>query len=63
MIIGLGLLGQRHKKKTTRNSQEVPQNLMLTKGIPLNRSNKNNINSLFVQDVNTRSIMRQLQLK
>lgn len=64
MIIGLGLLGQRHKKKkTTRNSQEVPQNLMLTKGIPLNRSNKNNNNSLFVQDVNTRSIMRELQLK
>lgn len=62
MIIGLGLLGQRHKK-TSRNSQEVPQNLMLTKGIPLNRSNKNNNNSLFAQDVNTRSIMRELQLK
>lgn len=62
MIIGLGLLGQRHKK-TSRNSQEVPQNLMLTKGIPLNRSNKNNNNSLFAEDVNTRSIMRELQLK
>jgi len=62
MIIGLGLLGQCHKK-TTRNSQGVPQNLMLTKGIPLKRSNKNYNNSLFAQDVNTRSIMRELQLK
>lgn len=63
MIIGLGLSCQVHKK-TIRNSQEVPQNLMLTKREFLSTETTTNNNvSLFAQDVNTRSIIRELQHK
>ena len=63
MIIGLGLSCQVHKK-TIINSQEVSQNLMLTKREFLSTETKTNNNvSLFAQDVNTRSIIRELQHK
>lgn len=63
MIIGLGLSCQVHKK-TIINSQEVPLNLMLTKREFLSTETTTNNNvSLFAQDVNTRSIIRELQHK
>lgn len=41
MTIGLGFVGQGHEKKQPEILKRIPQNLMLTKGIPLHGNNNN----------------------